>query len=84
MVCSTLCEIFYTSCILSLYCKMNRETFKPEFISAPFCFRQKRIEYCLGFNVMNNACYFVFSENDSNPGLITVSVDRFKFCEVPY
>jgi tetratricopeptide (TPR) repeat protein len=70
----------YYHCIV----KMNRESFKPEFISAPFCFRQKRIEYCLGFNVMNNTCYFVFSENDSNPGLITAAVDRFKFCEVPY
>jgi hypothetical protein len=50
--------------------------------SAPFYFRQNKIEYCLGFDIKktNNKiiCAFIFSENDSNPGLITIPFEHLK------
>jgi hypothetical protein len=52
---------------------------KPIEYSAPFCFRQNKIEYCLGFNIDNGVACFIFSENDSSPGFITMPINHLKF-----
>jgi len=60
-------RVYYHSVV-----QFNCETMQPEAFAVPFCFRQTKIEYCLGFHIANDIACFIFSENDTNPGLITV------------
>lgn len=62
--------------------QLNRETYMPERYSLPFCFRDTKIEYCLGMTISNGTMRVVFSENDSSPGLISVPIDNLVFCQV--
>jgi len=55
---------------------------RPIEYSAPFCFRQNKIEYCLGFNINNGIACFIFSENDSNPGFITIPLTHLKMINI--
>lgn len=55
---------------------------KPEAFAIPFCFRQTKIEYCIGFHVANNTACFVFSENDTNPGFITVPFSNIRMVPI--
>jgi tetratricopeptide (TPR) repeat protein len=59
--------------------QFNRETMRPEQYSLPFCFRTNRIEYCLGFHIRDDVCCFVFSENDTAPGMIHVPLANLQF-----
>lgn len=57
----------YYHCVVQL----NAGTCRPEAITAPFCFRRKAIEYCLGFHVTDDGtATFFFSENDTDPGML--------------
>ncbi len=55
---------------------------KPEMYSIPFCFRQTKIEYCLGFHIQDGQACFVFSENDTDPGLITMSLNNLRWLKL--
>ena len=55
---------------------------KPEQYSIPFCFRQTKIEYCLGFHISDENACFIFSENDSNPGFITIPLNKIKMINI--
>ena len=55
---------------------------KPEQYSLPFCFRQTKIEYCLGFHIREGNGCFIFSENDSSPGFITMPLSALKMVNV--
>jgi hypothetical protein len=57
----------------------NKNTLEPEAISLPFCFRNKAIEYCLGFSISGTIAHFVFSENDDKPGLMKIDLKQFRF-----
>ena len=59
--------------------QFNKETMRPEQYSLPFCFRANRIEYCLGFDIRGNDCCFIFSENDTSPGMIQIPFGNLRF-----
>jgi tetratricopeptide (TPR) repeat protein len=60
----------------------NKDTMKPERYSLPFCFRNLAIEYCLGMHIKNDKVAFVFSQNDTDPGLITVPMSSFRLLNI--
>ena len=45
----------------------------------PFSFRRNRIEYCIGFDIEKDTALFFFSENDSTPGKIQISLSNLKW-----
>jgi len=59
--------------------QFNKSTMRPEQYSLPFCFRTNTIEYCLGFDIQGGVCCFVFSENDTSPGMITIPLQHLRF-----
>jgi hypothetical protein len=59
--------------------QFNRNTMRPERYTLPFCFRNNRIEYCLGFDIRNDVCTFTFSENDTAPGLLQLPLSHLRF-----
>jgi lipopolysaccharide biosynthesis regulator YciM len=60
------------------------EDIQPIQYSLPFCFRQLKIEYCIGFQIIESSAmgYFIFSENDSNPGSIEIPLNRFQMINI--
>jgi glycosyltransferase involved in cell wall biosynthesis len=56
----------------------NRDTMKPELYSAPFCFVKAAIEYCLGLHIHDGKMTFIFSQNDNEPGCITLPISNLK------
>jgi hypothetical protein len=60
----------------------NRETMKPELYSLPFVFRKHAIEYCLGFHIKDGKACFVFSQNDNEPGFITMPINSLRFLPI--
>jgi glycosyltransferase involved in cell wall biosynthesis len=75
-------RVYYHSVV-----QLNSITCLPERYTLPFCFRKKQIEYCIGFLIESRTIYgpefiFVFSENDSTPGMITVPMNRLQFVNV--
>lgn len=69
-------RVYYHSVV-----QFNKDTLRPEAFSAPFCFKQTAIEYCLGFYIKDGICAFIFSQNDCDPGLITVPLNRLRFLD---
>lgn len=70
-------RVYYHSVV-----RFNKESLKPEVYSAPFCFKQTKIEYCLGFVIKDGICAFIFSQNDCDPGLITMPLGRLRWIGV--
>ena len=66
-------RVYYHSVI-----QFHAGTMRPEAFALPFCFRQTKIEYCLGFHIANDTACFVFSENDTSPGLLTVPFSHLR------
>jgi hypothetical protein len=60
----------------------NRETMKPEMYSLPFVFRKTAIEYCLGFHIRDGQACFIFSQNDNEPGFITMPITNLRFLPI--
>ena len=60
----------------------NRETMKPELYSLPFVFRKHAIEYCLGFHIKEGKMCFIFSQNDNEPGFITIPISNLQFLPI--
>ena len=61
--------------------QFNRDM-KPEKYSLPFVFRKHAIEYCLGFHIKNDVACFVFSQNDCDPGFITMPIENLRFLNI--
>jgi tetratricopeptide (TPR) repeat protein len=61
---------------------LNKETLLPEKCSVPFCFAKLEIEYCLGLHIKDGKAHFIFSHNDSNPGLLTIPITNLQFCNI--
>ena len=66
---------------------LNKDTLLPEKYSVPFCFSKLEIEYCLGLHIMGAdgrapKARFIFSHNDSNPGLLTIPINNLQFCNI--
>jgi len=59
--------------------QFHPRTMRLEQYTLPFCFRNNKIEYCLGLHIKNDMCFFVFSENDSSPGTIQVPLSHLRF-----
>lgn len=57
-------------------------TMRVEAFAVPFCFRQTKIEYCLGFHINDEQACFIFSENDTCPGLITVPFKNLRMVPI--
>lgn len=70
-------RVYYHSVIC-----FNKETMTPEMYSLPFCFMKKAIEYCLGFHIKDGKMCFIFSQNDTEPGFITMPVNNLVFLQV--
>jgi hypothetical protein len=70
-------RIYYHSLV-----QFNRETMRPESYSAPFCFRKTAIEYCLGLHIRDGKICFVFSQNDNEPGFITMPLGNLRFLPI--
>ena len=70
-------RVYYHSLV-----QFNRDTMKPEMYSYPFCFRKLAIEYCLGLHISDGTACFVFSQNDSEPGMITMPIINLRFFTV--
>lgn len=68
----------YHHCLI----QFNRNTLRPERYSLPFCFRKNAIEYCLGLSIHDGIIRAIFSENDSDPGLIEVKLENIRFIEI--
>ena len=62
----------------------SRTTMHVEQYTPLFYFRQRGIEYCTGmhFNTKTDQCMFFISENDSNPGCVSVAFKKFKWIPV--
>ena len=60
----------------------NRHTMKPETYSLPFCFRKVAIEYCLAIHIKDGKICFAFSQNDSEPGIITMPLNNLRFLTI--
>jgi tetratricopeptide (TPR) repeat protein len=60
----------------------NRETMKPEAYSLPFVFRKHAIEYCLGLHIKNEKMCCIFSQNDNEPGFITMPIANLRFLPI--
>jgi tetratricopeptide (TPR) repeat protein len=67
-------RVYYHSII-----SFNRDSMKPETYSLPFCFRKTAIEYCLGIHIRDGKICFIFSQNDNEPGFVTVPITNFMF-----
>jgi hypothetical protein len=67
-------RVYYHSLV-----QLNRETLQPEMYSLPFCFRKTAIEYCLGLHIKDGKLCFIFSQNDTEPGFITMSISELRF-----
>lgn len=70
-------RVYYHSVV-----QFDLNTMKPIRYSLPFCFRKTAIEYCLGFDLRNEVATFIFSENDSSPGMIQMPLNRLKMLHV--
>jgi tetratricopeptide (TPR) repeat protein len=70
-------RVYYHSVV-----RFNKADLKPEAYAAPFCFKQTKIEYCLGFVIKDGVCAFIFSQNDCDPGLITMPLGRLRWIGV--
>jgi len=55
---------------------------KPEKYALPFVFRKHAIEYCLGFHIKDGIACFIFSQNDNEPGFITMPITNLKFLNI--
>jgi len=55
---------------------LNKETFKVEKYTVPFYFNNFTIEYCVGMLILNNEMVIVFSQNDMNPCLLRIGMDK--------
>jgi hypothetical protein len=60
----------------------NRETMKPEMYSLPFVFRKHAIEYCLGLHIKDGKICYIFSQNDNEPGFITMPITNLRFLPI--
>ena len=56
---------------------LDPATYKPVKMSLPFAFRDTKIEYCLGFERVDNDFIFTFSMNDSDPHFVRVPISWF-------
>jgi tetratricopeptide (TPR) repeat protein len=70
-------RVYYHSVV-----RFNKNDLKPEAYAVPFCFKQTKIEYCLGFVIKDGVCAFIFSQNDCDPGLITMPLGRLRWIGV--
>ncbi len=70
-------RVYYHSVV-----QFNRDTMRPLQYTAPFCFRRTAIEYCLGFDIRDGVAAFVFSENDTSPGMIHVPLASLRWIHV--
>ena len=66
-------RIYYHSVV-----QFNKDM-NPELYCLPFVFRKHAIEYCLGFNIKDGIACFVFSQNDCEPGFITMPIKNLRF-----
>ena len=60
----------------------NRETMKPESYSLPFVFRKHAIEYCIGLHIKDGKICYIFSQNDNEPGFITMPINNLRFLPI--
>lgn len=65
----------------SLVC-FNRETMKPEMYSLPFVFKKYGIEYCIGMDIQDGTICFIFSQDDNEPGFITLPLNNLRFLNI--
>ncbi len=56
---------------------LDPATYKPVKMSIPFAFRDTKIEYCLGFERIDDDFIFTFSMNDSEPHFVRVPISWF-------
>ena len=70
-------RVYYHSMV-----EFDRDTMRPLQYTAPFCFRQTKIEYCLGLDIKDGVATFVFSENDTDPGMIQVPIQSLRWLNV--
>jgi hypothetical protein len=55
---------------------LNKETFKVEKYTVPFYFNNFTVEYCVGIDIFNNQIAIAFSQNDMNPCLLRIGMDK--------
>jgi hypothetical protein len=55
---------------------LDSQTFKVVKYSVPFYFNNFTIEYCVGMQIFNNEMAIMFSQNDMNPCLLRIGMDR--------
>ncbi len=55
---------------------LEKDTYKPIKYSIPFYFNYYQIEYTLGFIIKNNKANIIFSQNDSQPCLLQVDMNK--------
>jgi hypothetical protein len=68
-------QYFHTIIILDI-------NLKPIKYSIPFYFKKFNIEYCLGLTINKDIISFIFSQNDSNPSLISILLSSITFINI--
>lgn len=58
---------------------LDKTTYKPLAISLPFYFKTHGIEYCLGFDMINENITFYYSTFDAHPRTITVPYSSIEY-----
>lgn len=66
-------RVYYHSVV-----KFEYGTMKPLGFTAPFAFCETKIEYSLGFNIVDNKAVFFFSRNDTDTSIIKADLDKLK------
>ena len=62
--------------------KINKETLRLEQYTMPFYFKNNYIEYCLGIEIRNNTLYAFVSQNDRDPILVEINIDKLEFTRI--
>jgi len=65
-----------------LFVLLNKDTYRPELISLPFCFQTHGIEYCLTASVEDQKVTFLFSTFDATPLSLTAALQDLEFISV--
>ena len=56
---------------------VDNETFRPVKYSRPFVFRKIGIEFCIGFEICEETCFFWISQMDREPVLVSLDMESF-------
>ena len=61
-----------------LFVLLNKDTYRPEQVTLPFCFQTHGIEYCLSSSIEGDTIVFLYSSLDANPRSMRVPLSELE------